>query len=171
MRNSLPAHLLSFILPVTVLIIVPACILWGKKDNLLGWGINSTWDIVSITAGVLLAACGLFLLCWTISLFHNRGKGTLAPWSPTQKLVIAGPYRHTRNPMISGVLIALLGETLLFGSLGLLVWFALFFLINHTYFILLEEPGLAKRFGDSYLEYKSNVPRWIPLLKPWDAPK
>jgi protein-S-isoprenylcysteine O-methyltransferase Ste14 len=166
MRNSLPAHLLSFILPATVLIIVPACILWVKKDHLFGWGMNPAWDIFSITTGVLLAACGLFLLCWTISLFHNRGKGTLAPWSPTQKLVITGPYRHTRNPMISGVLTILLGETLVFGSTGLLIWFVIFFLINHIYFILLEEPGLVKRFGGSYLEYKRNVPRWIPRPKP-----
>jgi protein-S-isoprenylcysteine O-methyltransferase Ste14 len=169
MKNTLPAHLLSFILPVTVLIIVPACILWGKRQNLLGWGLSPAWDIASIVAGSLMTCCGLFLLVWTISLFHKIGLGTLSPWSPTQRLVVAGPYRHVRNPMISGVLITLLGETLIFGSFGLLIWFALFFIINTAYFITSEEPGLEKRFGEDYRVYKRNVPRWIPRLKPWNG--
>jgi protein-S-isoprenylcysteine O-methyltransferase Ste14 len=50
--------------------------------------------------------------------------------------------------------------------LGLIAF--LFFAINHVYFILSEEPGLEKRFGQEYLEYKKNVPRWIPRLKPWN---
>jgi protein-S-isoprenylcysteine O-methyltransferase Ste14 len=34
---------------------------------------------------------------------------------------------------------------------------------------LLEEPGLVKRFGEDYLSYKRNVPRWIPRWTPWGA--
>jgi protein-S-isoprenylcysteine O-methyltransferase Ste14 len=33
--------------------------------------------------------------------------------------------------------------------------------MNHLYFILSEEPGLERRFGESYAEYKRAVPRWI----------
>ena len=40
-------------------------------------------------------------------------------------------------------------------------------MVNVVYIPLSEEPGLAKRFGDDYLTYKQNVPRWIPRLKPW----
>ena len=169
MKYGIAAQLLSFVLPVTVLIIVPAGILRGTGEYPLGWGLPLVWDIISIAAGVALMACGLFLLSWTIQLFNNIGKGTLAPWSPTSKLVAIGPYRYVRNPMINGVLITLLGETLAFGSFGLLIWFLTFFIINHIYFIVSEEPGLVKRFGDSYLEYKKNVPCWIPRLKPWEG--
>jgi len=69
--------------------------------------------------------------------------------------------------MISGVLTALLGESLLFHSTRLVLWFLLFFFINYVYFVFSEEPGLMKRFGREYLEYRENVPRWIPRLKPW----
>jgi len=69
--------------------------------------------------------------------------------------------------MITGVAAMLLGEALLFGSLLLALWAVLFIAINHTYFVLSEEPGLAQRFGVSYQVYKANVPRWIPRPRPW----
>ena len=38
-----------------------------------------------------------------------------------------------------------------------------------VYIPLVEEPGLLKRFGEEYLTYKRNVPRWIPRLTPWES--
>ena len=100
----------------------------------------------------------------TIRLFVTVGKGTLAPWEPTHKLVVQGVYRHVRNPMISGVILVLLGESVLTASLPLFCWFLVFAVINATYIPLLEEPGLVNRFGEEYLTYKGNVPRWVPRL-------
>ena len=156
----------SFILPFTVLLIIPAVILWATGFR-IGWGLGLPWDAVIVLAGALLMGSGLYYLSITIWLFINIGRGTLAPWSPTSKLVVIGPYRHVRNPMISGVLMTLLGESIVFGSLGIFICFLLFFIINHIYFIYSEEPGLARRFGNEYLSYKRNVPRWIPRLRPW----
>jgi protein-S-isoprenylcysteine O-methyltransferase Ste14 len=90
------------------------------------------------------------------------------PWDPTRKLVVAGVYRYVRNPMILSVIMIEAGESFLFGSICLGLTALLFFVINHVYFILSEEPGLEKRFGLEYVEYKKNVPRWIPRLKPWN---
>jgi protein-S-isoprenylcysteine O-methyltransferase Ste14 len=92
------------------------------------------------------------------------GKGTLAPWNPTQNLVIEGPYKYVRNPMISGVFFILISEALFFSSANILLWAVLFFLINTVYFILKEEPDLEKRFGDAYRQYKKDVPRWLPKM-------
>jgi protein-S-isoprenylcysteine O-methyltransferase Ste14 len=103
----------------------------------------------------------------TIRLFVTVGRGTLAPWDPPQHLVVRGAYRHVRNPMISGVLFVLLGESLLTASLPLFAWFLAFLVVNSVYIPLSEEPGLVRRFGDDYLAYKRNVPRWVPRLKPW----
>lgn len=145
------------ILPVTVLILVPRSI----ESNF-----NFSVDIFSV-AGLALVLAGLIMLCVNISMFIRIGKSTLAPWSPTQKLVVRGMYAHVRNPMITGVLTVLLGELLLFQPRSIFTWFVMFFVINYVYFILSEEPGLEKRFGAEYLEYKRNVPRWIPRVKPW----
>ena len=81
--------------------------------------------------------------------------------------MVQGIYRHVRNPMISGVFSVLLGEALLAASLPLFCWFILFVIGNAVYIPLGEEPGLVKRFGDEYLAYKKNVPRWIPRVRGW----
>jgi protein-S-isoprenylcysteine O-methyltransferase Ste14 len=82
-------------------------------------------------------------------------------------MVIVGPYRYVRNPMITGVTLVLLGEAALLGSLGILVWAAVFLALNAIWMPLVEEPGLADRFGDEYAEYRRNVPRWVPRRTPW----
>lgn len=162
------SHIKSFVLPFTVLLVIPAAILWVTGFR-IGWGLKLPWDAVVVMAGAVLMGNGLYYLAICTGLFMKIGQGTLAPWSPTKKLVIIGPYRQVRNPMISSVLAVLLGESIAFGSLGIFILFLLFFGINHVYFIFSEEPGLEKRFGGEYRIYKKNVPRWIPRLRPWDG--
>jgi protein-S-isoprenylcysteine O-methyltransferase Ste14 len=153
------------LLPGTVTVVIPATILYFTG---VAWP-PFPWSIVLPQVGNLLAILGLILMSGTITLFVTVGKGTLAPWNPTQKLVVRGVYKHVRNPMIVGVFFVLLGEASFFGSMWLLGWFAIFVLVNMIYIPLFEEPGLAKRFGDNYLLYKRNVPRWIPRLTPWEG--
>ncbi len=117
--------------------------------------------------GVALFLFGLLLLVAAIRLIITRGRGTLAPWKPTQKLVTEGVYGYLRNPMISGVGFMILGEAVAFNSLQLSVYLLCFFVVNTVYFKLAEEPGLLKRFGDEYKEYRANVRMWIPRLKAW----
>jgi protein-S-isoprenylcysteine O-methyltransferase Ste14 len=122
---------------------------------------------IIIIIGLILAAAGLTLLVITNRLFATLGEGTLAPWTPTSKLVIQGAYAHVRNPMITGVITILLGESIMFGSWGIFLWCIFFLVGNHVYFVFSEEPGLIDRFGDQYLEYMQNVPRWLPRSTPW----
>ena len=148
-----------FILPFNVTIVIPCLILYFTKFryNLLHY-----WELIF---GILLILLGLSLAIWTMILFHKIGKGTLAPWASTQHLIIEGPYKITRNPMITGILIILFGETLVLNSLYILCWTILFFVINCIHFKLYEEKNLAEKFGDEYLEYKKSVPAWIPKIK------
>jgi protein-S-isoprenylcysteine O-methyltransferase Ste14 len=82
-------------------------------------------------------------------------------------LVVRGPYRHVRNPMISGVVAILLGEAAVFASGWLLLWAIVFFTALTTFIQRWEEPHLAQRFGEEYVTYRRNVPRWIPRLSAW----
>jgi hypothetical protein len=72
-----------------------------------------------------------------------------------------------RNPMITGIVLMLIGEALMFASWAIGIWTVVFLIINMIYFVLSEEPGLRKRFGKEYEEYCRNVPRYIPRLTPW----
>jgi protein-S-isoprenylcysteine O-methyltransferase Ste14 len=152
-------HLLAIgLLPGVVAGVVPALILAG--DELASWPL--------VVLGGAALALGLALIVQTVALFATVGQGTLAPWDPTARLVVRGPYRRVRNPMISGVLCVLLGEALLFGSIGVLAWLAIVFAVNAVYFPLVEEPGLRRRFGADYDAYRAAVPRWLPRLRRWD---
>ena len=154
------------VLPGTALVLVPAWLLSGgdAADRA-----TSLWRPTDPLYGsaLLLLTVGLGLLVWTVSLFFRRGRGTLAPWDPPEHLVVAGPYRFVRNPMITGVVATLGGEALLFESASLGSWCFVFFVVSAIYFPLVEEPGLQLRFGDEYSRYCANVPRWLPRLRPW----
>ena len=155
------------ILPGASLFFIPGAILWFSVGEPASWalaGPAEPWFWIAI----LFAAPGILLAGWTTRLFVDRGEGTPAPWDPPRKLVVAGPYRHVRNPMISGVLLVLIAETLFFGSWPLFGWVVAFFLLNTVYFSRVEEPGLDRRFGEDYRHYRANVPRWIPRWRPWN---
>lgn len=152
----------SFLAPILFCIIIPFFIVTAQQSMYL---FNPS--ILLGVLGGLVCLLGLVGFILTARLLIRIGKGTIMPWGPTHKLVVRGLYRFVRNPMILSVIIIELGEALLFASLWLGFIAVLFFLVNHVYFIFSEEPGLVKRFGQEYVEYKKNVPRWIPRLKPW----
>jgi protein-S-isoprenylcysteine O-methyltransferase Ste14 len=145
-------------------------ILW--RTGMDSWGLWRSFPATRISLpviGVICICLGLALMTATIRLFATVGQGTLAPWEPPQRLVVRGVYRHVRNPMISGVLFVLLGESVLTASVPLVRWFLIFAAINTVYIPLLEEPMLVNRFGEHYRVYERNVPRWIPRLTPWEG--
>jgi protein-S-isoprenylcysteine O-methyltransferase Ste14 len=157
------------LLPGTVVVLVPALIVRATGSVSIGWDLPGVLAASTVVFAVALLAVGGVLVVWTIALFVRVGRGTLAPWDPTSTLVVKGPYRHVRNPMISGVLFLLLGEAALLGSWPLLAWFAAAAAVNAVYLPLVEEPGLVRRYGAEYERYREHVPRWLPRLRPWDA--
>ena len=69
-----------------------------------------------------------------------------------------------RNPMMIGVILVLLGEAMLLGSIPVLIWGLIFIQGCLILIPFWEEPDLESRFGEPYREYKRNVPRWIPKI-------
>ena len=149
------------LLPMNALVFIPAAILlltdytWNTNHPLL------------LAVGCTLLFCGITLAAWTMCLFHSIGHGTAAPWDPPQRLVVAGPYRHVRNPMLTSVFLMQGAEALLLNSLEIFIFLLIFVIANMLYFPLVEEKSLEKRFGGAYLQYRQNVPRWFPRLIPW----
>jgi protein-S-isoprenylcysteine O-methyltransferase Ste14 len=153
-------------LPFVVIVLIPAIIVYFTQSN-LKFSLYNSITIFSLVIGIMIIIVGLLILTKTILLFSHIGKGTLAPWDPTRKLVVIGPYRYVRNPMIVSVLLMLLGESILLHSFPIFIFMFTFWILNHIYFIKFEEPGLIRRFGEEYIQYSENVPRWIPRFTPW----
>jgi protein-S-isoprenylcysteine O-methyltransferase Ste14 len=98
-----------------VVVVLPTLIVvyLGEVDT--RWPFSVPVYVASRAVGLLLMLAGLSLVVKTVRLFAVVGKGTLAPWDPPKNLVVEGPYRYVRNPMITGVLTILLGESAFFG--------------------------------------------------------
>lgn len=153
-----------------MVVLIPYFLLTRLSDVDSRWPAEA-WALIAQAFALLLVVVGVLLFAWTIRLFGSVGRGTLAPWDPTKQLVVVGPYRYVRNPMISSVLVMQLAIATFFGSWVALAWFAFFVCLNATYLILAEEPQLRRKFGESYRIYCEQVPRWIPRTTPWEPPR
>lgn len=158
------------VLPGTVLVLIPLLILWATHGTNFA-ATPAGPKSMSFWLAVLFAIPGATLSIRSMSVFFRFGDGTAAPWDPPQRLVVVGPYRHVRNPMLVGVIAMLIAESLLLQSSPLGIWVAVFSIGNAIYFPLVEEPGLLARFGDDYRVYSQHVGRWIPRLSPWQHPQ
>ncbi len=149
-------------LPFVAVVLVPGVIVAaaGERPGFEGAAL--------LVLGLIPFGLGLAVFVWTVRLFATTGRGTLAPWDPPERLVVAGPYRHVRHPMITAVALMLVGETLVLGLAELAAWLGAFVLVNAVYLPLVEEPRLVRRFGSDYELYMANVRRWIPRLSGWD---
>lgn len=115
-----------------------------------------------------LLVLGQSFILWTVVHQLRFSGGTPAFKAPPKKLLVAGPFRYCRNPMIFGYLTYYYGLAFLFASpialFGFcpgLNFFALFVIIE------IEEVELAQRFGADYLAYKESVNRMIPFPPAW----
>lgn len=156
-----------FIALRAVLYMAGFALLWGwlaldvrRYDRRMGVSLppgSGALGLVLMSVGALLA-----LACvWT---FVVRGRGTAAPFDPPRVFVPSGPYRYARNPMYVGAWLVLAGFGLTQLSVSILLLSLLLLLVAHLFVVFAEEPGLARRFGASYLQYKSSTNRWIPRI-------
>lgn len=158
LRGSL---LFFFVAPVTVAGYVPWRFTRWESEPPLFDGAASRW------LGAFFVACGAAMVIECFARFSIKGIGTPAPVAPTRHLVVSGLYRHVRNPMYVGVVLAILGQALWFGSSALLQYAALLWVGFFLFVLAYEEPALRRQFGAEYEGYRAQVPRWLPRLKPW----
>jgi protein-S-isoprenylcysteine O-methyltransferase Ste14 len=121
---------------------------------------TSRTDLVQ-PLGLLPLLLGCAGLLWCVRDFYVFGKGTLAPWSPPERLVTAGLYRYSRNPMYVSVVLILLGWAVSFGARGL-YWYTLVVGIAfHVRVVVAEEPWLRRTHDAVWDDYVRRVRRWL----------
>jgi protein-S-isoprenylcysteine O-methyltransferase Ste14 len=117
--------------------------------------------------GTVLLIAGLIVVIQAFVRFVVEGLGTPAPVAAPDRLVVGGPYRYVRNPMYVAVLAVIVGQALILGQPGLLLYAATIWLIVASFVRFYEEPTLARRFGTQYEAYRRAFPAWWPRLRPW----
>lgn len=111
--------------------------------------------------GLWLLVPGGLVVLECVREFYANGKGTLAPWDPPRRLVTAGLYRRSRNPMYVGVLLIIAGWAVAYRSPVLAGYAALTALMFHFRVLLYEEPTLARLFPEDWPRYRARVRRWL----------
>jgi protein-S-isoprenylcysteine O-methyltransferase Ste14 len=155
-----------------ITVVVVQAVIWVLAP-LLGKYIDSFYfhyphvladSIFILVIGVCIILIGALLGAWTVVLFKVKGKGTPNPGSPPKELIVTGPYKFSRNPMVMGGLLILTGESIFYYSPSTFGLAVLFILSLYLYIRYVEEPELKKRFGQPYDDYLKRVPRFIPVL-------
>ncbi len=141
-----------------ILIIIPLLLLlasYGIEEYFL----SHRFRILQIIFAFLCLAYGFFLLVWSVVSQVKNGKGTPVPVAPTQKLIIDGPYRKRRNPMLLGTIIYCLGVGTILESITIgLIMSCLILIFGTCYSKFIEERELWIRFGQEYEEYREKTP-------------
>ena len=118
------------------------------------------YQLIIKVAGAFLFIIGAILASWSLIIFR-KARTTTTPGESSNKLVISGPYRYSRNPMYVSLTLAYLGEA------GILVQFwpliTLFLVLIYVNFIVipLEEEVLKSDYKEEYINYCTRVRKWL----------
>src|SRR3954452_6601958 len=148
------------------LVIAPGVVAGLVPWLLTGWDVHDASPPLRV-AGALLIAAGLAALLHSFARFVTEGRGTPAPVAPTEHLVVGGLYRYVRNPMYVAVAALIVGQALVVGQPGLLLYALAFCLATSAFARFYEEPVLRRRYGAEFDEYRRAVPAWLPRLRPF----
>jgi len=123
------------------------------------------WPVVVQVIGVILIAVGGIVVVWAFAQFAAEGVGVPIPGEPnSQRLTVDGPYRYVRNPLYVASVVASIGQALLLSRPVLLSYAAAFLAIAFFLVHWIEDPALARRFGQQFEDYRNQAPGWWPGL-------
>ncbi len=115
---------------------------------------------VQVIAGLLIEGAGIWLAWSARALFEREGTNVV-PTRPALKIVTAGPYRFTRNPMYLGIVLMLLGVSLVFSLEWGVILTPVLWLTLDRMIVPREEAYLTAKFGDEYRALLTQTRRWL----------
>ena len=142
--------------PIWALIYLAVC---AAISGWLGWPSPPGLPIAPL--GALLVVLGFIPPVWAFNLFRREGT-EVNPTSPTNaKLVTAGPYAFTRNPMYLGMTVIALGAAVWVGAWPMFAAPVLAFATANFVHIPFEEAKMRRQFGADFDAYVARVRRWV----------
>ena len=124
------------------------------------------WPLAELIAppisysGIVVLLMGIVVTAAAAGAFAKAGT-PLVPFETSTVVVKTGLFRYTRNPMYLGMVIALTGIAILFGTLSGFFVLPFFVWIIQRQYIVPEEAFMEALFGEKYLSYKRSVRRWL----------
>ena len=128
-----------------------------------GWtaGRPGIWNLIGLVP-VLIGTLGLL---WGLHQHSAQSPQGINMERDKSYLLMRGMYAYSRHPMYLSELTLLLGWVIFYGSIAVLIAFVVWFTFFNFYAIPQEERILEEHFGESYLEYKNRVPRWLGKVR------
>jgi protein-S-isoprenylcysteine O-methyltransferase Ste14 len=120
---------------------------------------------------IIMFVIGLIYGIWSIIIQNTIGEGgpveigniEISP--KTKNLVVSGPYKNTRNPMLFGAFLIYLAFALFINSITSVVLVCAIFVFMLIVVVKMEEKRLLKDFGNQYEEYRKKVSMFIPWFQ------
>jgi protein-S-isoprenylcysteine O-methyltransferase Ste14 len=119
-------------------------------------------DISMELTGLLLITICSFGRLWSLMYISGYKSNTI---------ITQGPYSIMRHPLYFFSLIGAVGIGLASENLLVLALIVGFYILYYPFTILAEEHKLTEKFGQQYIEYARNVPRFIPKLSLYKEPE
>lgn len=145
--------------PPPLVVLVTALLMWLTPAAA---GLVPIPHAARVLCAFVLACAGFGITFAGLASFR-RAETTVSPVEPqlASSLVMRGIYRHTRNPMYLGFLVALLGWAVFLVNPLNLLWVVAFALYIARFQIVPQERVLASLFGSEYAAYRGRVRRWV----------
>lgn len=127
-------------------------------------------NLVRVPISIVFAAIGVVFVLWSNAALFFIGKGGptdglgIAISPRTKHLVVVGPYRYTRNPMVFGALCCYIALGIYVNSAVVVAIVISMTPLMMLYLKKTEEKRLLRDFGDEFLEYKKSVPMILPKI-------
>jgi protein-S-isoprenylcysteine O-methyltransferase Ste14 len=120
---------------------------------------------------IILFVIGLIYGIWSLIIQNTIGEGgpveigniEISP--KTKNLVVSGPYKNTRNPMLFGTFSIYLAFAFFINSITSVILVSGVFIFMLTVVVKMEEKRLLQDFGNQYEEYRKKVSRFIPWFQ------
>lgn len=119
-------------------------------------------DVFSLILGTLFAIGGETIRYWGMR--HIGGSARTRNPERVDEFIVSGPYRYIRNPLYLGNFFTGLGVSLMSRRWEIVVLYVFLFFLQYIPIIHMEEVNLENKYGDTFVKYLNQVPRWFPRV-------
>lgn len=130
------------------------------QNTLIRWIVIIILLVIGLTYGI-----GSVVIQNTIGQGGPVEIGNIEISPKTKNLVVSGPYKYTRNPMLFGTLLIYLALSFFLYSITSVLLVSVIFVFMLTVVVKMEEGRLLKDFGNQYEGYRKTVSMFIPWLQ------